>query len=266
MPFVNLQRAQENLHMMKDNFSTASDKYAAYRPKYPSSFFEFINAEVREKRLAWDCGTGNGQVAIELAKSFDQVFATDISQSQLDNAFQANNISYSLQPAEKTNFSNHQFNLIVVAQAIHWFDFDRFYAEVNRTAKDNALICVVGYGLLEINEEIDRVVLEFYNNIIGKYWDKERKYIDEHYKTIPFPFTEIQTPAFQITQHWTLEHLIGFFNTWSAVKHFIKQHHQNPVEKLEKDIAQVWGNESSKAIQFPFISRIGRISIGSLTD
>jgi SAM-dependent methyltransferase len=245
---------------MKDNFSTQSDKYAKYRPTYPSELFEFLNANIQDKYNAWDCGTGNGQVAYELAKIFDNVFATDISQQQIDNALHADNISYSVQPAEKTNFDTGLFDLIVVAQAIHWFDFDKFYEEVKRTAKDYALLCVVGYGKLEISEQIDTVISNFYDNIIGQYWDKERKYIDENYQTIPIPFSEIQTPDFVIRQHWTLEHLIGYLNTWSAVKHFINQNNYNPIDKLQSDIGQLWNNEQTKQVNFPLLLRVGRIT------
>ena len=243
---------------MKDNFSTQSDKYAKYRPAYPSDLFEYLSSNVQNKQNAWDCGTGNGQIACELAKTFDNVFATDISQSQIDNALQTGNIFYSVQPAEKTTFDSELFDLIVVAQAIHWFDFDKFYAEVRRTAKNNALLCVTGYGRLEISEKIDNVIADFYDNVIGKYWDKERKYIDENYKTIPFPFDEIQVPDFVNTQHWTLEHLIGYLNTWSAVKHFIRQNGFNPVDNLQSEIEKLWGSEQTKQIHFPLLLRAGR--------
>lgn len=244
---------------MKDNFSTQSDKYAKYRPTYPYDLFAFLNASVHDKLNAWDCGTGNGQVAFELAKTFDTVFATDISQQQIHNALQADNIQYSVQPAEQTNFDNELFDLIVVAQAIHWFDFEKFYSEVRRTAKDNALLCVVGYGKLKISEQIDNVIANFYDKVIGKYWDKERKYIDENYQTIPFPFDEIPIPNFAIRKHWTLEHLIGYLNTWSAVKHFIKQNNFNPIDKLREDIEQHWENDQIKQVHFPLLLRVGRI-------
>lgn len=245
---------------MKDNFSTQSDKYAKYRPTYPFELFNFLYKNINNKVNAWDCGTGNGQVAFELAKKFSHVFATDISQSQIANASKAPNISYSVQPAEKTNFDNQLFDLIVVAQAIHWFDFDKFYAEVKRIAKPNALLCVVGYGVLKISPEIDKLINDFYNNTIGKYWDNERKYIDEHYKTIPFPFKEIETPSFSNTQFWTQDHLIGYLNTWSAVKHFIAQNNYNPVEQLEKKIAVLWGIDTEKEVQFPLILRVGYVN------
>ena len=243
----------------KDNFSSQSDQYAKFRPTYPATFFDYLNTIVRGKQNAWDCGTGNGQVAYELAKTFDAVFATDISQSQIDNALQANNISYSVQPAESTRFNNNLFNLVIVAQAIHWFNFDRFYAEVRRTAKEHALLCVIGYGRIQISETIDALITNFYTNVIGKYWDKERRYVDEHYETIPFPFEEIQTPKLENRHRWSLEHLTGYLNTWSAVKHFVKQNGYNPVGELQIEIEKHWGSEEEKEVAFPLLLRVGKV-------
>lgn len=245
---------------MKDNFSIQSDNYAKYRPAYPLEFFDYLNAIVPTKQNAWDCGTGNGQVAYELAKTFDRVFATDISQSQIDNALQADNIKYSVQPAEKTAFEDGQFDLIVIAQAIHWFDFDKFYREVRRTAKENALIGVIGYGRIAISEQIDPIITDFYEHVIGAYWDKERKYIDENYATIPFPFKEIETPDFVNHLQWTLEHLVGYLSTWSAVKHFIKQHGYSPIGKLQSQIEPHWGKEEIREAAFPLLLRIGQVT------
>ena len=244
---------------MKDNFSSQSDKYAKYRPAYPSAFFEYINALVPIKQNAWDCGTGNGQVAYALAKTFKNVFATDISQSQIDHALRADNIFYSVQPAEKTNFENQVFDLIVIAQAIHWFDFDKFYTEARRTAKVNAFICVIGYGQIKISQHIDRIITDFYENVVGKYWDKERTYIDENYETIPFPFPELETPHFTNRLQWTLEHLMGYLKTWSAVKHFVKQNGYNPVDKLQPEIETYWTKGQTLEVRFPLLLRVGQI-------
>ena len=132
--------------------------------------------------------------------------------------FSSKNIRYSLQAAESTDFTNDFFDLIVVAQAIHWFDFEKFYAEVNRTLRKDGLLVVLGYGKLEVSEEIDAIITKFYREVIGPFWDKERKYIDENYQTIPFLFDEIKTPKFANIFEWTFEHLIGYLETWSAVK------------------------------------------------
>ena len=244
---------------MKDNFSQKADEYAKYRPTYPAELFDYLNTLIADKSNAWDCGTGNGQVAGQLAKSFEMVYATDISKTQLGNAHQADNIIYSVQPAEQTNFRDGLFNLIVAAQAIHWFDFDRFYNEVKRTAKRDAFICVLGYGNLQISEQIDEIITNFYKNVIGPYWDDERRYVDEGYKNIPFPFEEIQAPGFTNNNQWALDHLIGYLNTWSAVKHFINQNGYNPVDELKVQIEPHWAPAEIKPVSFPLRLRIGKI-------
>lgn len=245
---------------MKDNFSDKSDKYAKYRPTYPQEMLDFIFSLLDKKENAWDCGTGTGQIAIELSKEFNNVYATDISQTQLDNAIKKDNIFYSLQSAEQTNFSDNSFDLITVAQAIHWFDFDKFYSEVKRTLKENGVIAVIGYGLIQIDEKVDEIILDFYKNVVGSYWDKERKYIDEKYKTIPFPFNEIESPKFYIKSEWTFEHLLGYFETWSAIKHFIKTNKYNPVDNIFDKLKEAWGNDLSKKITFPVLLRIGNFN------
>src|ERR1044071_3550840 len=107
---------------MKDNFSKQSIAYAKYRPTYPQELYDFILSKVEKRDAAWDCGTGNGQTAKELSKYFKKVFATDISEKQIQNAHAVENIFYSMQPAEQTNFSDNTFDLVTVSQALHWFD------------------------------------------------------------------------------------------------------------------------------------------------
>ena len=244
---------------MKDNFSTESHLYAQYRPTYPNAFFQYLKSIVNHTQYAWDCGTGNGQVAFQLADFFTQVYATDISAAQLEQAKRLPNISYSVQPAEATNFGQNFFDLVIVAQAIHWFNFNQFYAEVNRTAKKNALIVVLGYGKLSINPLIDRVVEHLYADILETYWDPERKYIDEGYQTIPFPFKSISAPPFESSYEWTLPHLIGYLNTWSAVKHYIKEKGANPVDAVYKDLEKHWDGAEKRKVTFPLLLRIGQI-------
>ncbi|MEQ8338913.1 MAG: class I SAM-dependent methyltransferase [Cyclobacteriaceae bacterium] len=242
---------------MKDHFSTEAEKYAQFRPGYPSKFFDYINEITPHKEIAWDCGTGNGQVAFQLARTFDKVFATDISQSQIDQAIAADNIHYSVQPAEKSSFPDYFFDLIVAAQAIHWFNFDKFYAEVRRTVKNDAILCVVGYGRVSISDEIDQLIDIFYQNIIGLYWDKERKYIDEYYQTIPFPFQELSAPDLSIEVEWKFEHFMGYLNTWSAVKKFISKNNYNPVTELQSALNDHWAENTVKKVSFPLLLRVG---------
>jgi ubiquinone/menaquinone biosynthesis C-methylase UbiE len=243
---------------MKDNFSKQADSYARYRPHYPQQLFDFILNHIDKKQNAWDCATGNGQTAVVLAHYFKNVFATDISQKQIANAQQAENIYYSIQPAEQTDFTNDTFDLITVSQALHWFRFDDFYKEVIRVAKSGSIFAAWSYSLLYISPEIDKLVRQYYTNTLGTYWDAERKYVDEEYHTIPFPFQEIITPGFTMEYHWTIEELEGYFNTWSALQKFIAVNKFNPVDELIQSIKPYSGNEKLKIV-FPLHVRMGRI-------
>ena len=243
---------------MKDNFSKQADSYAKYRPQYPQELFDFVLSHVGEKQNAWDCATGNGQSAKVLAKYFENVMATDISQKQLDKAEQANNIQYSLQPAEQTNFTNDKFDLITVSQALHWFATNDFYKEVRRVAKASSVFAAWSYSLLFISPEIDRLIRSYYTNVIGPYWDAERKYVDEEYKTILFPFKEIAAPKFEMYYYWTIEELEGYFNTWSALQKFVSVNNHNPVPEIIGQIKPYWKNERMK-IRFPLHIRIGKV-------
>lgn len=242
---------------MKDNFSAQAAAYATYRPHYPKEMIQYIMSFVAKKHTALDLATGNGQVAAALATYFDAVYATDISVKQIENAQIAGNIYYSVGSAEETGFKNNSFDLVTVAQAVHWFKFDAFYKEVERILKPDGLFAILGYSLLQTNAVADAVIWRFYQDILGEYWDAERHYIDEHYTTIPFPLHEIETEKFYNHFTWTFEQLIGYFNTWSAVQHYIKERGENPVDQIKDELKKVW-EASDKQVTFPLLLRLGR--------
>lgn len=244
---------------MKDNFSAQAALYAQYRPTYPPELFKYIVSFVSDKNTAWDCGTGNGQSAVELSKYFKKVIATDISSKQIVNAEKAANIFYSVQPSEHTDIDNDSVNLITVAQAIHWFDFEKFYAEVKRIATKNAFIAVWSYSLLKINKSIDQIIRNYHFNFLGNYWDAERKYVDDEYKNIPFPFGKIDAPQFFIEKYWSLQELEGYLNTWSALQKYLNANEPNPVPGIIRSIQPFWGREEKKKIIFPIHLLLGAI-------
>lgn len=242
---------------MKDRFSRHSGAYAQFRPGYPEDLVRLIVALVSQRQNAWDCATGNGQMAVQLAAHFNAVYATDISKAQMLHAPPMPNILYRQEAAEQSSFPDQYFDLITVAQAIHWFRFDAFYQEVYRTLKPEGLLAVVGYGLLQVSEAVDSVLYRLYRDIVGPYWDPERQYIDAAYQTIPFPFEELEVPAYTSRYHWTFEQLIGYLNTWSAVQRYVDAKGQNPVELIEAEMKQLWG-DGQQPVNFPLLVRIGR--------
>jgi SAM-dependent methyltransferase len=240
---------------MKDRFSSHANQYAQFRPTYPPALYDFIYEHVHQFDVAWDCGTGNGQAARELSKKFQNVFATDISQKQIENAYRAKNIFYSI-ASEQSSFADHSTDLITVAQAAHWFDMELFSQEVKRVLKPNGKIAVWGYGLLTMNTEIDRVINHFYKIVIGEFWDKERRHIDEHYANLYFPFKEIQSPPFTISVLWSIDEFEGYITTWSAVQNYISVHGENPVDKLIEAITPHW-KDKKQIVTFPVFLRLG---------
>ena len=244
---------------MKDNFSKQAVDYSKFRPQYPEEMIEYIISFVHNKSTVLDIATGNGQVARKLSTHFKKVFATDISQKQLDNAIQADNIIYSKESAEKTSFENQQFDLIVVAQAVHWFDFESFYKEIYRILKRGGIFAVMGYGLFSTNPDSDKILRHFYYNILGPYWDPERKYLDENYETIQFPFEEIPAEKFENEFSWTFEALTGYLQTWSSVQHYISKNNQNPIDLIYNDLKVLWQKNDKKVI-FPLLLRIGKLN------
>lgn len=244
---------------IKDLFSIQSATYATYRPVYPDSLYDFIYSKCRNYHAAWDCGTGNGQVANRLAEKFEQVYATDISAKQIGNAAPKNNVEYVVCRAENTPLIADSIDLITIGTALHWFDFDNFYAEAKRVAKPGAFIAAWCYAPFRSTPAIDGILDYFYTNIVGGYWDDERKYVDEQYKTIPFPFEEVTPPAIEIKAHWTREQFIGFLNSWSSVQHYIKKNAENPVDIIAPNIMTNWSEGDIKEISFPLFIRAGYI-------
>lgn len=242
---------------MKDNFSAQATKYAQNRPQYPQALIDYIASFTQERGKALDLATGNGQVAHKLASKFETVFATDISQKQLDQAEKASNIIYKLERAEQTSFEDNTFDLITVAQAVHWFDFTVFYKEVYRILKPEGVFAILGYGLFSTNERADAIISHFYRDIIGPYWDAERRYVEENYQTIPFPFKEIETIPWTNDFEWTAGQLLGYLESWSATQHYKNKTGINPVDLVRGELSLVW-EASDKKVHFPLLLRVGR--------
>jgi ubiquinone/menaquinone biosynthesis C-methylase UbiE len=242
-----------------DNFSSGAADYAAFRPESPKEVFDFLYSNVNSFDAAWDCGTGNGQVAAVLAERFGKVYATDISTEQLARAIQKDNIIYLAERSELTSLPDHSVDLVTCAQALHWFDFDKYFAEVRRVAKPNALVAAWTYNILTISKEIDGVISELYTDITGPYWNPQRKYIDENYTTIPFDFKEIKTPDFQIVKQISLKQLLGYLRTWSGVVNYIKAHSTDSVSMIEERLTKAWGTNELQSVKWPVYMRAGRV-------
>jgi hypothetical protein len=247
------------MKQVKDLFSTQAATYAAFRPVYPDELYNFLFTITPGFNHAWDCGTGNGQVAIQLAKRFAKVDATDISESQMQHAPSAANISYELMRSEETTFPDKSFDLITVGTALHWFDLDGFYREARRVAKSGAGIVAWAYAPCRTEPEVTVIIDDFYERIVGRYWDAERRFVDEGYRTLPFPFRELPVPRLSIEVDWTKEQLLGYLQSWSSVQHYMRANNINPLGIIEGTLNLAWGKDEKKHFTFPLFIRAGRI-------
>src|SRR5436305_157555 len=241
----------------KDHFSKQAADYAKFRPRYPRELFEYLGSVAPSRALAWDCATGNGQAAVELAKVFDRVIATDASEKQIANAGLHERVEYRMASAEESGLESGTIDLIMVAQALHWFDLGSFYAEVRRVLKNNGVFAASAYNLLHVEPAIDEIVNRYYYEVVGPFWPPERKLV-EQFSDLPFPFQEIDPPEFEMTAQWNLDHLLGYLQTWSSTQRFIAANKRDPLEAIADDLRAAWGDPGQmRKVVWPLILRVG---------
>ena len=243
-----------------DHFSRLASGYARSRPRYPAELFSYLAGLTPRHELAWDCAAGSGQATVPLAQWFRRVIGTDASEAMLDQAEPHPSVEYRTAPAEQSGLDPASVDLVTVAQALHWFDVDGFYGEVRRVLATGGVLAVWTYGVNHVDlEAADRVLLRFYNDVVGPFWPTERRHVESGYRSLPFPFPEIPAPAFSMQVHWTLAELLAYVRTWSATQRYAEKHQRDPVEQLELLLAPVWGDRvSRRMISWPLSLRVGR--------
>jgi ubiquinone/menaquinone biosynthesis C-methylase UbiE len=241
----------------KDHFSAQASDYAKFRPGYPSELFEYLGSVAPSRTLAWDCATGNGQAAVELAEVFDRVIATDASEKQITNAQRYVRVEYRVATAENSSLQSGTVDLIMVAQALHWFDLPRFYEEVRRVLKADGVFAASAYLFAQIEPAIDAVVKYYYSEVVGSFWAPERKLV-ENFAEILFPFQKIDAPKFEMTAQWNLDQLVGYLRTWSATQRFIAATQRDPLDEIAHELRDAWGTPSQpRQVVWPLTLLVG---------
>jgi len=188
---------------------------------------------------------------------FDRVIATDASAKQIANAHPHARVEYHVAPAESSGIQAETVDLIMVAQALHWFDLDRFYAEARRVLKPHGVLAASAYNLLRIEPAIDEIVNRYYYEIVGPFWPPERELVED-FADLPFPFHEIEPREFEMTARWNLDHLIGYLGTWSATQRFISARGSDPLNETADELRITWGDpQQMRKVIWPLILRIG---------
>jgi SAM-dependent methyltransferase len=243
-----------------DHFSAQSREYAAYRPTYPRELAAFLAGASPGRALAWDAATGQGQAARLLATEFRHVLATDASAAQLASAEPCDGVEFRVGEAAESGLATESCDLVTVAQAAHWFDLDRFYAEVRRVLRPRGVIAIWGYVLLQTRDaRIDNLLQEFQDVGVGPYWPKGREILEAKYETLPFPFERVAAPPFFMRARWTRDDLLGYVGSWSAVARYRQQRGADPMPAFAEEMSLAWAHGKVIDIEWPLYMLVGRI-------
>lgn len=240
-------------------FSDKSAEYAASRPRYPRELFKFLVGLSPDTQRVWDCGTGSGQAAVALAEWFAGVEATDVSAQQIANAAKHDRVHYSVQAAERTGFPDASFSLVTVAQALHWFQFNRFWPEVHRVLKPGGIFAAWTYTTPYVSTELDALVEALLLNVIKRYWAPQNQLAWDAYANVSFPFEELASPQVAMSLDWDLQQFIAYLGTWSATRRCIDANGPAFFELFKREITNVWGDPSTPhPVSMEFFCRVGR--------
>lgn len=244
----------------EDHYSGHAEAYARHRPRYPDELFSWLATEIPGRALAWDAGTGNGQVAIALTGYVDRVVATDASGDQLARAEEHERVDYRNEPSDRVSLASGSVDLITAGAAAHWFELDGFYREVRRVGKKGAVIALFSYGPRDLADAIGPIVHRFQDEVLGDFWPERIQYVHDRYATLPFPFEEIAVPPLMMRADWTLGDLLAFLETWSASQRFLQQRGTRATDEIAPDLARVWGDpDHRREIRCPLFARVGRV-------
>lgn len=242
-----------------DHFSRIAARYATYRPRYPQALVDALAGHAR-RDVAWDVGCGNGQLSVALAETFQRVIATDPAQAQLDAATPHPRVEYRRAPAEASGLDAASIDLVVAAQAAHWFEWPRFVAEVARVAKPGALVALVAYGNLVVDGDADAVIRHYYEHVVGPYWPRPgRAHIESGYRDLVLPWPPVEPPDLVMTATWTRDELLGYISTWSATVRLVETQGSAAFDELRARVAATWPDDERRVIRWPLILRWARV-------
>jgi SAM-dependent methyltransferase len=242
----------------KDHFSAHAAGYARHRPSYPPRLASWLAGIAPGRSLALDCGCGTGQFSTLLAQEFEQVVATDASAQQIAHARQHPRVRYGVAPAERSGLADGSVDLVSAAQAAHWFDLPGFYAEARRVLRPRGCLALISYGVASMDGEPGALLLDWHDRILGPYWPPERKLVQEGYRSLPFPFPEREAPPMDVGAQWSLDELLGYVDTWSALRPALAALGRAPLDAFRQELGRVWGAPGlRRSITWPLSLRVG---------
>jgi SAM-dependent methyltransferase len=225
-----------------DHFSGVASAYADARPEYPDALFAWIAEMAPSPAAAWEAGCGSGQASRGLAAHFDRVFATDPAAAQIAHATGPDNVTFAIEGAERCSLGDASVDAVCVAQALHWFDRDAFFAQCERVLKPGGLLVAWGYQDIVVEPGLAAANASLQHDIAA-YWPTERALIDAAYADFAWPFATIPVPGFKLEAQWPLPRLLGYFASYSATRRYRDATGRDPVAQHADGFASALGND-----------------------
>ena len=235
-----------------DHFSAVAAEYASARPEYPGALHDWIVAIAPADCLLWEAGCGSGQATRGLAQRFHRVHATDPSAAQVAQAQGPANVAFAVEPGERCSLPDACADAACVAQALHWFDRDAYFAECARVLKPGGVLVAWGYQDIVVPPAM-AAANEALQDAIRPYWPAQRALIDEAYASFDWPFEPIRAPEFELRAQWTLPRLLGYFSSYSATQRYRDANGgADPVALHAPAIAAAWGDpDGAREVRWP---------------
>lgn len=249
---------QRSTRAFADHFSSHAGAYAKHRPRYPLALFHWLATVAPGTQLAWDAGTGNGQVATGLVTRFARVVATDPSAAQIANAEAHARITYSITDYD-SGLADGAAQLVTAGQALHWFDVEPFIHEARRVLQPGGVLAVFSYEHSQVSPEVDAVVRHHHDVTLGHYWPPERRHVTDGYRSIALPIDELLPPPLELLEDWTLAQYTGYLRSWSGTQRCIAARGEEPIVAFERELAAAWGDRGRRAVRWPLTVRAGEI-------
>jgi SAM-dependent methyltransferase len=238
-----------------DLFSGHAQLYAASRPTYPERLIADLAALAPGLDQAWDVGTGNGQAAQQLARHFAAVHASDPSAEQIAAATPAERVTYAVEPAERSSLGEASCDLILAAQAAHWFDPIAFGAEVRRVARPGAIVAAIGYGWWYVDPEIDAIIGDLLLRRLEPHWLPGNWLLIDGYRALELPGQELRLQPSAIHLAWERNQLEAYIRSWSVVQKL----GEDVTEDAFAPLRAVWGEGERRHVTMPIAMRVHRL-------
>lgn len=215
-----------------------------YTPDHVTRLLEFYHlhddaSSKSRPKLVLDVACGSGQFTNLLADHCDQVIGLDSSSGQISEAKGPPNVSFKVASAYDfgSEIQNESVDIITVAQAVHYFDHHRFFAEVKRCLRPGGVLYLFGHENMNFPDEFGVETTNEYRKLMSEtflqYWPQGVQTLWTHYKEMNLPFEEKQRFDGILSMEYTGESFLHFVQSMSAYAAYQTAHPDDHGEVLK---------------------------------